>query len=605
MLGKGISRKELEKRLEKTALGEFSKKELQLILDYYLDNKINEDIVELYKEVVEREGEEFLKEIKTFDREKEDEREITTLVSFLSPASLNIDNPLKESPILRTLRIIPSINNIFVIYTGENEKNFRELREYLKFQGKEVTGKRLESDSIEENYEYLQTLAKAGEIDRENTLIDFTFGTKMLGVAFYKIAMERGINLVNWEERYFPYYEVEGAYYQETEKVKRMPFLSKLVVVDEPKVENAKLYRALNEELKNMNFSGAMGYYEALGLKDMKNFCKDLDSIFSVNSLWEFNSEMFYQNLRVVLKKIVAYDVEDERAREVIRKVLLRFLPLVDYKKILLEINSFNIRVEDVDNYIDELEKSDRNIRLKIYYSFVIKVLATKMEKNYFGNPLENAFVRFCIKEISELNKIRVKGENIKDIFDYIFVISDAEKLEQLEKGEEGQKLLEIKNKLETIFDVVEDLIEKEKKPIELNRNILKLLKNNVCIDLLEEEKKIFGQLKDKKCIFTKESNAYGKIKYNRIALPLIKLINGEIDELDDEVLEEIYNDKKPLGKGTLAKNKSEIKHIRDFINKVVRSEMERVGEEPKDLIVFLENKPLKMWINEFFKNVR
>ena len=603
MIEKEFSREKIEKTLQKALLEEFNEKEIQLILDYYLDNKFNEETIKLYKEVIRKKADNFFKQLKSFDRKEIKDRKITTLVSFLSSASFDFNDILLESSILRTIRAIPSINSIFIIYTKESEKNFIELREYMNSLGKEVTGKMIENNSIDESYKYLKTLAKAREIDRENTILDFTFGTKMLGVSFYKIAVERGITLITWEESHLPLYKKNDNSYQETKQNKRIPFLTKLIFIEEPIIENARIHRALISELKKLNFSGAMGYYEALGLDEMKKLCKDLDKIFNINNILDLDSITFYLNLKISLRNILKYDIEDEKARETIKKVLLRLLPIIDYKKTLLGINSFNIRAEEVDDYINELEKTDKDIKEKIYYSFAIKLLETKLKENC----LEHPFVRAFIRDISRINNIKVKGESLKDVFDFIFIVSDAEQLEKLmlKEKEEKKKILKTKSKLENLFNIYDDLIIKEEKPIELNRNILKLLKYNIHIDLLEEYKKISSETKNREGIFTKESSIYGKIKYNRIAIPLIKLINEEIPEINEEVLEEIYNNKKVLSKGTISKNKSELKNIRDFINQVVQNELKKLGKEPQNLIIFSEDNPLKMHINEFFKNIR
>ena len=184
-MSKEVLRSEIVEKMLDTPLGEFRGEDFELALDYYLDNEKNEKVEKLYEKVIEENAERFFKELKSFkkDKEIEVEYEISNLVSFLSLAPLNIEDILTESPILKTLRAIPSIENVFVLYTKDSEKRFWELKEYLQSLGKELAGKSVDIENINETYDYLQSLVKAGEIDGDNTIMDSTLGLRMFGIA--------------------------------------------------------------------------------------------------------------------------------------------------------------------------------------------------------------------------------------------------------------------------------------------------------------------------------------------------------------------------------------------------------------------------------------
>ena len=86
--------------------------------------------------------------------------------------------------------------------------------------------------------------------------------------------------------------------------------------------------------------------------------CQELEKVFNLENILELNSENFYQSLDTTLKNILSIDLEEERNSETIKMILLKLLPIVDYKKILDGINSFNLKKEDIDEMIMKLKKS-------------------------------------------------------------------------------------------------------------------------------------------------------------------------------------------------------------------------------------------------------
>lgn len=612
MIEESNTREEIIKSIINTSLGELKGKDFELAVEYYLDGREDKEIEKLYKKIIDKNAQELFKELKSFssDKDIEVEYEISNLVSFLSLSDLNIDKILTESPILKTLRAIPSIENVFILYTKDSEERFEELKEYLEGKNKEVIGKIVDIENINDSYNYIQSLVKAGEIDRSDTIMDSTLGFRMFGIALYKIAVERGINIIAWRDYQLPSYIKIGDVYLKSEKNnKRIPLLTKLILMQEPRFENAKIYRALTEELRKFNFKGASNYYYTLGLMDLKRLCQDLAEVFDLRNILELDSKKFYQNLENVLDRILHYDLEEEKNKEILKLILLKLLPLVNHSKLLKEINSFNIVKDDIDNYIDNLLKEDKNIKEKIYYLFALKYLEAKLE----DEAIESSIVKNIVKKISKLNKRELEVDSIDEIIEEIFYEYNVEKLntyeaEKLTRGkmEKREEKMELSIKLKDIFELADNLIGEVEQPIEWNRSVLKIAKYNLEIDFLVEE-----QERGVNYLFTQKSSAE-KIKPNAIAKPIIKLFTNSTEDLDEWKIEKIYNEKKEQGANTLSKNKSNLRNIIKFINDVINLKLMELGIKERDFIIIEDrdsNKKkkslIRIYINDFFQDMR
>lgn len=607
-----FTRKEIESELQEKALGDFKPKDFKVVVDYYLDKINNERSKELYKKIIEENSKEFSEKLKEINgkidgksNEITEKAEIDTLISFLSLTPLNIAEVITECPILKSIRAIPSIKTVFAPYTDESEKLFAPLKDHLNKMGIKLIGEHVDIDDIQDSYNSLLGFIKAEGLDGSNTIIDSTSGLRMFGMALYKVAVERGLNLITWRDYQLPLYEKdkENLYIKSKNKNDRIPFLAKLVVIPEPKFENAKIHRALNEELRDFNLSGAKNYYNTLGITDLKKLCQELEKVFNLENILELNSENFYQSLDTTLKNILSIDLEEERNSETIKMILLKLLPIVDYKKILDGINSFNLKKEDIDDYIITASSKDKNLKEKIYYSFVLKYLMAKLE----NNNLDNFIVQNIIKKVSKFNKTKEEFKSLEDIFNLLFIDKD----------------LEIKDKLEDISSIFDNLVDEGEPLIELDKNILKLLKYNLTIDLLEKEREKVtqGDTKDSNYLFTTKSVTGNKIQYDSKAIPLVRLIKEDVDYLDNTTLKKIYGEKNKKGElsnNTFSKNKTELKKIVKFINDAINEELEKAGKEKNDFIIITyevnnnlngknkeEKKKIKtIEINSFFKEV-
>ena len=150
------------------------------------------------------------------------------------------------------------------------------------------------------------------------------------------------------------------------------------------------------------------------------------------------------------------------------------------------------------------------------------------------NNNLDNFIVQNIIKKVSKFNKTKEEFKSLEDIFNLLFIDKD----------------LEIKDKLEDISSIFDNLVDEGEPLIELDKNILKLLKYNLTIDLLEKEREKVtqGDTKDSNYLFTTKSVTGNKIQYDSKAIPLVRLIKEDVDYLDNTTLKKIYVEKNKKG---------------------------------------------------------
>ncbi|MGL4997816.1 MAG: hypothetical protein ACRC5T_02335 [Cetobacterium sp.] len=230
---------------------------------------------------------------------------IKKIVFFVS-LSEQIDKVIDESTIFKSLRIFDSLEKIFLIYTEETEEKFFELKNELHFHKKEVIGIKVNIDKIENVYVELKKLSIDEQISSEDTLIDITLGPKIVGISFYKLAVERGLKAINWKTSEIMKYSMENGKIIKDEKKgnKRFSFASSLEIMIEPKNENYKTYQNINESIKNYNFSATAMLYSQLGDKNMSKFYNELSNFFSLKIFYGKNNNDWEQELIRFFKKI-------------------------------------------------------------------------------------------------------------------------------------------------------------------------------------------------------------------------------------------------------------------------------------------------------------
>ena len=525
---------------------EYSQEEIEIMLKFHL----NEALIEREQEIL---NELYYKKMAQQNLAITSDKKISTLVSCVSLSKI-IPQDYLELPIFKSLRVFKEIKNIYLLYTNESKFNFKEISEKLEKLNIKVIGKNIKNDTIDDIYITIRELAIKGEINKENTIFDITLGLKMSGIAFYKLASERGFISINWKELQLPIYKYDekNSLYEETNFGKRIPLTVTLELLKEPLKESIKTYTMLNEALENKEYNIISSHFKNIGNDDISFLFENLAQLFTFENISSLDYKKFFKDVEEFLKKIFLYPNFTDFTKEKIKDFLASLLVLVSYeqkdKKTLIQkefswVNNsefyfpFTYIQKQAINFIDqEVDNSEITTLLKYKDDKLIEKIDVKddfeeeiyyKKEIYFYLILEyfyskirdkesNSFLQFLKKNILKEFKINLSGKNnlidsltLDDFIKIIFYKCDLEDLEEYDKGD----IQLIKNAL-NFLNICEIFKEDPTKEIELKDYTLKILKYNIEINLLEEEE-------------MKEAfNKRGK-KLQAFAQPIVNFINS------------------------------------------------------------------------------
>ncbi|MGL6130501.1 MAG: hypothetical protein ACRCZ9_02655, partial [Fusobacteriaceae bacterium] len=296
---------------------------------------------------------------------------IKKLVAFVSYSDSK-DEIIDEPTIFKSLRIFHETEKFFLIYTDETEGNFQKLKDKLFLSKTKVIGIKVNIDNIQDVYSELRKLSIDGKISPENTLIDITMGPKIVGISFYKLAVERGITAINWKT---PEIKVN--------KIQRIPLASSLEIMIEPKNENYKTYQNINQSIKNYNFIATSMLYSQLGDESMSEFYKILSKFFLLQNFykksrteWKESLIRFFKEIHKTIKPTVGFLEKSE-------KFITNYFSLI-FDEVTEEdwvddfVKKFKV---DTANFIDDFEGEADNVLAYIVAQFLIF--------NFRGNSTE------------------------------------------------------------------------------------------------------------------------------------------------------------------------------------------------------------------------
>lgn len=483
------------------------------------------------------------------------DKKIYTLVSCVSLSKI-LPQDYLELPIFKSLRVFKEIKNIYLLYTNESEFNFKEISEKLKRFNINVIGKAIKNDTIDDIYTTIRDLAIKGEINKENTIFDITLGLKMSGIAFYKLASERGFISINWKELQLPIYNYneKNSSYEETNFGKRIPLTVTLELLKEPLKESMKTYTMLNEALENKEYNVISSHFKNIGNDDISFFFEKLAQLFTFENISSLDYKKFFNGVEEFLKNIFLYPNFTDFTKERIKEFLASLLVLISFEQKdrktliqrefswlnnsefyfpftyiqkqgvyfinqeadILDITTLlkyrddklieRVDVEDIDDFEEEIY-----YKKEIYFYLVLEYFYSKIKDRE-----SNSFLQFFKKSILKEFGISLSGKSdlinrliLDDFIKIIFYKCDLESLE----GYDKEDIQLIKNAL-NFLNICEVFKEDPTKEIELKDYTLKILKYNIEINLLEEEE-------------MKEAfNKRGK-KLQAFAQPIVNFINS------------------------------------------------------------------------------
>lgn len=527
---------------------EYSQEEIEIMLKFHL----NEALIEKDQKIL---NELYYKKIAQQKLAILSDKKIYTLVSCVSLSKI-LPQDYLELPIFKSLRVFKEIKNIYLLYTNESEFNFKEISEKLKRFNINVIGKVIKNDTIDDIYTTIRDLAIKGEINKENTIFDITLGLKMSGIAFYKLASERGFISINWKELQLPIYNYneKNSSYEETNFGKRIPLTVTLELLKEPLKESMKTYTMLNEALENKEYNVVSSHFKNIGNDDISFFFEKLAQLFTFENISSLDYKKFFNGVEEFLKNIFLYPNFTDFTKERIKEFLASLLVLISFeqkdKKTLIqrefswlnnsefyfpftyiqkqgvyfinqEVDTLDITtllkyrddkliervdVEDIDDFEEEIY-----YKKEIYFYLVLEYFYSKIKDRE-----SNSFLQFFKKSILKEFGISLSGKSdlinrltLDDFIKIIFYKCDLESLEDYDK----EDIQLIKNAL-NFLNICEVFKENPTKEIELKDYILKILKYNIEINLLEED--------EMKEAFNKK----GK-RLQAFAQPIINFINS------------------------------------------------------------------------------
>ena len=542
-------REEIKSKIESLFSTEkYSEEEFEIMLKFHL----NEPLIEREQEIL---NELYYKKIAQQKLAILSDKKIYTLVSCVSLSKI-LPQDYLELPIFKSLRVFKEIKNIYLLYTNESEFNFKEISEKLKRFNINVIGKAIKNDTIDDIYTTIRDLAIKGEINKENTIFDITLGLKMSGIAFYKLASERGFISINWKELQLPIYNYneKNSSYEETNFGKRIPLTVTLELLKEPLKESMKTYTMLNEALENKEYNVVSSHFKNIGNDDISFFFEKLAQLFTFENISSLDYKKFFNGVEEFLKNIFLYPNFTDFTKERIKEFLASLLVLISFeqkdKKTLIQrefswLNNSEfyfpftyiqkqgvyfinqeadildittllkyrddklierVDVEDIDDFEEEIY-----YKKEIYFYLVLEYFYSKIKDRE-----SNSFLQFFKKSILKEFGINLSGKSdlinrltLDDFIKIIFYKCDLEDLEEYDK----EDIQLIKNAL-NFLNICEIFKEDPTKEIELKDYTLKILKYNIEINLLEEEE-------------MKEAfNKRGK-KLQAFAQPIVNFINS------------------------------------------------------------------------------
>lgn len=602
---------------------EYSQEEIEIMLKFHL----NEALIEREQEIL---NELYYKKMAQQNLAITSDKKISTLVSCVSLSKI-IPQDYLELPIFKSLRVFKEIKNIYLLYTNESKFNFKEISEKLEKLNIKVIGKNIKNDTIDDIYITIRELAIKGEINKENTIFDITLGLKMSGIAFYKLASERGFISINWKELQLPIYKYDekNSLYEETNFGKRIPLTVTLELLKEPLKESIKTYTMLNEALENKEYNIISSHFKNIGNDDISFLFENLAQLFTFENISSLDYKKFFKDVEEFLKKIFLYPNFTDFTKEKIKDFLASLLVLISYeqkdRKTLIQkefswVNNsefyfpFTYIQKQAINFIDqEADNSEITTLLKYRDDKLIKKIDVKddfeeeiyyKKEIYFYLVLEyfyskikdkesNSFLQFLKKNILKEFKINLSGKNnlidsltLDDFIKIIFYKCDLEDLEDYDK----EDIQLIKDTLK-FLNICEIFKEDPTRDIELKGYILKILKYNIEIDLIEEEE------------MREAFNKKGK-RLQAFAQPIVNFINcgkNNFKLTEKNIYEYDIDENREKTSNGLKKDFSRFKtKVILPLNNIVKRELENREITSEEFIIF-NSKEKSFTINDEF----
>lgn len=568
-----------------------SPKNIGLIFDYWIsNNKITqnnylEELKNLYLENIEAEKN------KDFPLDK---REIRKIISFVSFTNIG-ENLWDELPIQKSLRVFPNIREIYLLYTKETKDNFLKIEEIFKgskniiLHGKEI------NNTISDIYYYLKGLIINENMNNENTVLDLTLGMKITSIAMYKLAVERDIRVINWQDLHLPKYEKE-----KNEKNKfilkegfiRIPFSSRLEIMQEPINESIRNSKSINEALGKGEYEIVANIYKNIGKEDLAFFFQKLSRLMSFESIMLMDTDYFYAKVEEFLNSILRYRKFENSTKEKMCSLVILLLTLLKFYK--EDNNLLGLNLDGTEE--NEITLEDRVLRI-----FPKEKIFSEIEECFESEDLNNeefynidAYERiYSYLIIKYIYKNMTSEENREDFvmksIDKILPFCKEREIAEINNLEEiNEKLFSGLNKNKNFYKILETLDiekqfrEKTERLIELKGTVLIIDKLKLSIDLAE---------------YKALENEFSKTKKPKENLTILMMI---FDSDNFKLSRDKWIEQKNISSPTYNKEKSKFKKFIGQLNDIVQTELIK-NKKKSQIFVEINNKENEFSVNKYF----
>ncbi|SJZ37384.1 hypothetical protein SAMN02745174_00300 [Cetobacterium ceti] len=203
---------------------------------------------------------------------------ITHLIAFIGLSKIEI---YENSNIVNSCALFPNLKNLTLFCTNSSLNNTKNFN----------TNNNIKVNIIilEENISYKNLYTKVFSIIKNenfnNIFFDTTQGMKSISIVFYKLSIELGIKSLAW---------------QTLQQIERNGILTRrvsdisIILLDNPKADNYKYFKLINELIDNYNFIVVSQLYKNLNNLEMALFFESLSIIFQDDS---FSLKIFKKNI--------------------------------------------------------------------------------------------------------------------------------------------------------------------------------------------------------------------------------------------------------------------------------------------------------------------
>ncbi len=335
--------------------------------------------------------------IKFWKGNREKFQEVDTLIAFASLSSQ------RKTAFSKSIEIFDGKIKELILICSEQTK---EEAEKIKIEGVNIIISLIDSpDDFRAINSALQSEINKRDIDSERMVIDTTMGFKMVSLAFYKLSTEMNIKSLNWKQVQFINKDKNGREFI-------VPGSDFINVIDNPKLENYKLYQDINEAVENMNFEAAAYLYNSINNSSTYRIYKAVAKIFSYENLIDYES--FCETAEKEIKSLrdVKLSKSDKNRFSSILVLLENIIKEKSNSEMFLgdflskeKIIKYDIKkgvVNLIEDFSLDFEFCRRNSK-DLWLSFAIKILFKRRESfNYIDDKKDEICDRFNLGKIDK-----------------------------------------------------------------------------------------------------------------------------------------------------------------------------------------------------------